>query len=329
MKMKKKITIDDDLIRRSLEGEMTAEESEKLHRILESDPAAADEIESIRKIWDASSRIAEIDAMDQEGDWKTIRSRIKPVRRIYLQVARIAAVFILAALAGYMLYDFSDGRIPGKASWVVVNSKDALREITLPDGSNISLNHASSLSYPEKFKGRERLVRLDGEAYFDVARDEKRPFIIDVAGEAAVEVLGTSFNLRQDPGNKKIFLNVLTGKVAFYPKKEKKEARVLEKNEQAVYDGGQITKSAVFDLNFLSWKTRKLEFDNTPLIEVVGQLGRHYKKEFLIVNHELDSLSLTGIYKDEQLEDVLEEIGLVLDIKFTPENKIILVGEYE
>ncbi len=205
------------------------------------------------------------------------------------------------------------------------------KELILADGSRVWLNSGSSLYYPVKFRKKSRAVRLEGEGFFEVAHNKNKPFLV-IAGdetsgdEAVVEVLGTSFNLRTDPKSKKIFLHVSEGRVAFYPKGGKKKGSILEKEEQADYEKGSITQRTSIDLNFLSWKTRTLEFENTPLSDVVDQLGRHFQKDIRVTGKGLDTLTLTGTYIEQSMQDVLEEISIVLDIEFNDVDGIIRVN---
>ncbi|MFC2112437.1 FecR domain-containing protein [Bacteroidota bacterium] len=354
MKKQPTYNLDEDLLRKYLSGDLSSNETQALEKILESDPSARQHLEQMEKIWKLSGSIVEIQSIDTEGDWKTISRKISttgqkrqldfhanhkqeasreltlnPARTMAFRIARIAAIFIMVSISAYMLYYFTGSGPMSKIRWITVNSTESQQQINMPDGSNISLNIGSSLVYPSRFKNSERLVTLEGEAFFDIAREKNRPFIINIADQAAVEVLGTSFNLRQDPKNKKVFLNVLTGKVAFYSRANKKDAKVLEQYEQAVYENGRVTQTASFDLNFLSWKTRTLEFENTPLSDVAEQLGRHYRTEIRLMDSQLDTLSLTGIYKNQSLDDVIEEIALVLDLEVRNEGGIIQVSSYE
>ena len=358
MKNKPTYNLDDDLLRKYLSGDLSAKQSKGLNQILESDPTVKHYLEQMDKIWKTSGRIGEIEKIELEGDWKAIQQKAETrsmassgnlnlsenlnsagspastktqvsTRTLAFRFVRIAAIFILVSLAAYMLYYYTGNGAMSKMDWITVVSTNAQQEITLSDGSRISLNSGSSLVYPASFKGKKRLVELEGEAFFDIARDAGRPFLINIASEAEAEVLGTSFNLRQDPKNRKVFLNVVTGKVAFYAKGKKKEAEIVEQEEQAVYENGSVRQKANFNLNFLSWKTRTLEFENTPLPEVVEQIGRHYRTEIHIVDDKLDTLALTGIYKNQSIDEVIEEIGLVLDLEFRKEGSTINVSGIE
>jgi len=337
MKKQPSYKIDNEILRKYLAGNLSGEESATLKKLLDTDPATSDYLEQMEKIWDLSSGIGDFGSIDTNGDWNTWRQKLDTKtssgpgtidfhpRSLAYRIVRIAAVFLLVSATAFMLYYFTGQGLLSRNGWVTVYTYDSVEDIPLPDGSSITLNSGSSLAYPSRFKRNARSVKLEGEAFFEIAKDENRPFKINVANEASVEVLGTSFNLRTDPENNKVFLNVLTGKVAFYASGKKKEAKILNEDEHAVCHNGHVRQLVSVDLNFLSWKTRNLVFDNTPLAEVVDQLGRHYRKNFLITDHSLDSLALTAIYSDQKMEDVLEEIGLVLDIGFLEKEGIVHV----
>jgi len=140
---------------------------------------------------------------------------------------RVAALILLVFASAFTLYFYTGNGRFSKLDWITMDASEQQKEIFLPDGSIVSINTGSSLLYPAEFKGLRRIVKLQGEAFFEVARKEEKAFVVIVADEATTEVLGTSFHLREDPGKKRVFLNVLSGKVAFYPKGKKKEAMVL------------------------------------------------------------------------------------------------------
>ena len=188
---------DDDLLRKYLGGDLSTEESAALQKILDSDPSAREYLDRMEKIWKLSASLGEIDGIDLEGDWKVIRKKsgkasrnIREARKIgpktvLFRVARIAAIFILACLAGYSIYYYKGSGLLDQKEWITASSPDSPKEISLPDGSIISLNAGSIIVYPEKFGKKQRLVSFSGEAFFEIARDEDRPFIIDIDEQAA------------------------------------------------------------------------------------------------------------------------------------------------
>jgi transmembrane sensor len=333
--------MDDTLLIKFLRGELSGEDSEAIRISIEADPAKREYLEQMERIWKLSGSIKDFQRIDTTKDWNSIHekfgfsspsaepSRFNKSRSLAFMIVRLAALVLLLFASGFMIYYYTGNGAISRMEWTSFAAPDHTEEITLPDGSIVSLNAGSRLAYPVEFKGRKRTVELNGEAFFEVARNENKAFIIHVTDMATVEVLGTSFNLRTDPGKKKVLLNVLSGKVSFFPKGKRRQAIVLSKDERAEYHNGKIHQQFSLDLNFLSWKTRTLVFENTPLPQVMEQLGRHYHKEIIIRDPRVDALALTGTYKNQELEEVLEEIGLVLDIEIKETEGMILVTTFD
>ncbi len=240
----------------------------------------------MEKIWNHSGSIKEFQCIDAAKDWNSIHekfgfspspaepSRFNKSRSLAFPIVRVAALMLLLFASGFMIYYYTGNGAFSRMEWTSLDAPDQMEEITLPDGSKVTLNAGSSMAYPVEFKGRKRTVKLTGEAFFQVARNENKAFIIHVSDIATVEVLGTSFNLRTDPGKKKVLLNVLTGKVSFFPKGKRAQAIVLSKDERAEYHNGKIHQQVSLDLNFLSWKTHTLAFENTAPAPGSGTAGQ-------------------------------------------------------
>ncbi len=332
--------MDDDLLMKYLTGHLGPEESESLRLSMESDPAIREYLEEGEKIWKSAGSILEFQSIDAAKDWISMRDRfgfrntaaehhpLRITRSMVFRMARVAAVLLLVMATSFLIYYYTGNGPMSRLEWTTMEARDLPGETTLPDGSKVSVNAGSQLVYPVDFKGRKRFVKLRGEAYFEVARNEKKAFHVLVADEASVEVLGTTFHIRQDPDKKRILLNVLSGRVAFFPKGKKKDALVIGPDEHAEFSSGNVRQQVSYDLNFLSWKTRTMTFDHTPLPEVLNQLARHYHKDFDIMHQGIDTLTLTGTYKNQVFEDVLDEISLVLDIIFEESNGRIQVKSF-
>jgi transmembrane sensor len=329
--------MDDEQLIKYLTRELTDADAAAIRRSIEADPAAQQYLEQMEKIWNASGAIKDFQCIDPASDWPALRAKIgfpriaaKPsalrqARHLTLRFVRVAAAILLVFAAGFMIYYYAGNGALSKMEWTARTAPDHTEAFTLPDGSQVFLNVGSRLVYPTRFKGLKRIVRLDGEAFFEVVPDGDRAFMIHASDLASVEVLGTSFNLRTDTGQRKVMLNVLNGKVAFFPKGKRRQAVEVNKDENAEYHNGTITQDVSLDLNFLSWKTQKLVFENTPLPQVMEQLSRYYHKQFIISDPGVDTLALTGTYQNQALEDVLEEISMVLDIAFTETQGMIRV----
>lgn len=333
--------MDDELLIKYLTGNLTPEESETMRLFMEAEPANTEYLEQMEQIWKSSGSIREFQSIDAARDWNLFRDRFgfskqvrehhpsRQVRRMAYPVLRVAAFILLAFASAFLIYYYTGNGRFSKMQWISLEASGHQEEVTLPDGSLVSLNTGSRLIYPADFKGKKRSVKLEGEAFFEVSRNEKKTFMVIVAGEASTEVLGTSFHLREDSAKRRVFLNVLSGKVAFYPKGKKKAALILGKHQHAEYHDGQVQQQVSLDLNFLSWKTRTLIFDNAPLPQVFEQLGNFYHRKFSVMDAELETLSLTGTYKNQTLDEVLEEISLVLDISFEENDGGIQVRAFD
>ena len=201
--------------------------------------------------------------------------------------------------------------------------------ITLPDGSRVYLNSESSISYPEFFSKDKREITLSGEAFFEVTRDETRPFII-YSGAVTTKVLGTSFNIQAFKGSE-IKVTVATGKVQVDVKSDQKNDQVvLTPNQQAVYnrEDGLVTKEVSAD-QFTAWRTNTLYFADASLEDAASILERWYNVKITFENETIKTCRVNGQYKDQTLTGVLKSIQYMykVDYKLTEENNVLLYGK--
>ena len=139
------------------------------------------------------------------------------------------------------------------------------RTVCLPDGSTVTLNHYSSLSYPEKFKSDKREVKLNGEAYFEVNKNKKHPFIVQTE-TIDVQVLGTHFNVDAYQNNPDVKTTLLTGSVAV-SNKSKSVRVILKPNEIAIYNKVEekLTRKVLENVeDEISWRQGEFIFDDLP-----------------------------------------------------------------
>lgn len=203
-------------------------------------------------------------------------------------------------------------------------------KIILTDGTTVWLNAASKIRFPEKFNLPERKVFLEGEAYFDVAPDEKSPFVIQTK-TTTTTVLGTCFNIKSYE-KEPVQVTVASGKVKVNADSNAVGTNelVLVQNEQITFvpESGEFVKKSVDVDSFLSWKEDVILFDNTKLSEVVKTLERWYDKKITIADEQLNDCILIAEYKNEKLYNVLQSIKFSLGIDFEVlEDEIIISGE--
>ncbi len=197
----------------------------------------------------------------------------------------------------------------------------------LPDGSNVMLNINTALNFPEKFKKNVREVSIFGEAFFEVKPDPERPFIIHASG-LDIKVLGTSFNVEAYPGSDFVQVTVNTGRVLVYPSGKNEDlGKTLTAGEVATFShkSGIISKGVNDDLNVLSWKTGVLTFKETRLTEVFNAFEQKYQKEFVVADSSILNQRLTARFENQPLDDALETLSLIFNIKFENKESYILV----
>jgi ferric-dicitrate binding protein FerR (iron transport regulator) len=203
-------------------------------------------------------------------------------------------------------------------------------KIILTDGTVVWLNAASKIRFPEKFDLKERRVFLEGEAFFDVTRDENRPFVIQ-SKSAVTTVLGTTFNVKSYE-KEPIQITVASGKVKVNMENAgslENDELVLIQNEQITFspESGELIKKNVDSNYFLSWKEDIIRFDNSKLSEVAKTLERWYDKKITIENEKLNNCKLVAEYKNEKLYNVLLSLKFSLGIDFKVlDDEIVISG---
>jgi transmembrane sensor len=194
-------------------------------------------------------------------------------------------------------------------------------DFTLPDGTKVWLNGNTSLSYPTYFKGNERIVELNGEAYFDVAPNKSTPFIVKTE-DILIEAVGTEFNcLTFKNAHTHQFL-LTEGKVNILQENNKGKRSIittLTPNKMAVYNKQtrKINVKKVDPLKYIAWKEGKIIFENDKLENILTILERWYNVEFVVHNDVSTDYAFTGSFEGEDLTQILSCIELTTPISFT------------
>lgn len=242
-----------------------------------------------------------------------------PFYKKYLKqsiVAASVAILISIGIVGYKyLASWSDSAIHYAE---VSTSFGETRRITLPDGTVVALNACSQISYPSKFTGDERLVKLSGEAYFQVTKNAKQPFVVNT-DNFNVRVLGTVFNIHAYKGDQMEFVNVESGKVQI----DMPDAMSrLSSNEQITINtlSYNYTKEYIQKQDIAPWRTGDFYFSNTPIKDVTNQLERIYNYSIVFqAEQDLNHL-ISGEHHKGSLEEILESICLATGIKYKIDN---------
>ncbi len=254
----------------------------------------------------------------------------KSILKPFLRIAAVI-VSILIAFAVYKYSNIPNDKKGQLATIQKVTQKGQKSTIILSDGTQIRLNSDSKIIFPEKFGREKREVLLEGEAFFDVSRDEKRPFIIKTK-DLTTTVLGTSFNVKAFP-QEITQVTVATGKVQVTSGKNQSavKSNLLVPGEQINYDpsSGQMHKNEVNIERFLAWKDGILNFEEIKLYEATKILERWYGVTFTFDNDAMRNCKIVkGTYKNENLFNILKSFQYFLefDYKVVNRNQIIIFG---
>lgn len=248
-----------------------------------------------------------------------------PVREMYpmtwKKYLRIAAALLIPVLCISLL--FINYRQRDTEMMLTVEALPGVKKtITLADGSVVKLHSGSSLSYPKSF-GDTREISLKGEAFFEVAKDSLRPFIVHT-GQVSTQALGTSFNINSEGKDSTISIALATGvvKIDKHQNASAQQMAVLHPGQQLVYKKQEQTFNvAAFDQEkVLGWKEGLLYFKNASLEEVVEELERWYGVQIevqgLQAKGKQSDWQYTGKYDSQSLEAVLQGISFVKKVSY-------------
>lgn len=257
------------------------------------------------------------DSLDTEKAWKRFASREGIRHSIPFVRYWVAAASVLVLLVGFgLLYRMERDR----PEWVsVMTVAGEVKEVYLPDSTQVTMAGGSSLKYDRKRYGKERrAVEMKGKAFFQVKRNEARPFSVHTS-LTEVTVLGTSFQVKEKREITEV--DVMTGKVRFSGR-DVSEPVVLTAGMSASYSEEKkgIEIGTERDVNKLSWKTKLLRFQDTPLAEVIEDLNDCYQAEISCEAGSPDS-RLTATFNDLPLDEVLLVIDQTLDVRLVPQKR--------
>ncbi|MCB0534996.1 MAG: FecR domain-containing protein, partial [Saprospiraceae bacterium] len=232
---------------------------------------------------------------------------------------RAAAVFLVAIAA---VYWWQTATAPEP---IRIAAVETIRIDTLNDGSVVTLEQRSALTLHTKFNRRERRLHLEGEAYFEVAPDTTRPFVVEVQ-DLQVQVVGTAFTVDNLTDKNKVIVTVSEGKVKV---SMHGQTLLLGPGDQATYDisNAQLQRT-VQEQGTPVFKNRIFQFDATPLQVVVKQLSESYGVEISLNKAQLENCPLTARYNNLTLDRVLNLVAESFSFKIEKSGKgYLLVGE--
>lgn len=229
---------------------------------------------------------------------------------------RVAAVIIVGVCGYFMTNDYLYNKASLPQTVTVPAGQRA--QITLADGTRVWLNAQSTLTYASNFGRGERNVELDGEAYFEVAKNKDIPFYVHTEMNK-VKVVGTSFNVCAYRGSKEFGTTLVEGIVDIYPANSNQIITRLQKDEVFLNEDGKCKKTTLPSYEYLRWKEGLYCFDDAPFNGILGRLEKYYNVKITVASPELLNYgSFTGKFREQDgIEHILRTISKDHPFEFT------------
>jgi len=248
-------------------------------------------------------------------------------RQVNYPLLKIAAILLLTALLGFLYYSLPETEVPEQINWLTYSTKPGVKSsLILSDGSKITLNAGTSIRYIQNFVGDTREIFLEGEAFFEVAHDTLKPFIVHTQ-DITTKALGTSFNIRAN-SSEKIAISLVNGKVEVKSQEVQEFIDFLTPGEQVnTFAKGNSWEKDAFDQEVvIAWINQTIIFDETPIAEAIKILENWFGVTITLNNFQEQHLTLSGKFKNETLMNILEGLSYTARFKYEIEGKEIQIN---
>lgn len=318
-----------ELLGKKLAGELSSEESSEFGVYIATSESYRDEYESLKSYWihDEAPDQHMADVLEKIKTKAGIIAVALPetnlqkqvnIKTLYRRLQGVAAVLIIGLLflAIYQVaFKKQDSLQNASLKWKrFYTPSRVVSKLSLPDGTQVTLNAASSIRYPEKFTGDTRDVYLTGEAYLDVAHDGQHPFILHTS-KMDIHVLGTAFNVKSYATDSSTEATLFRGSIAVTFPEHPDTRLMLKPSEKIVLNnsGYQRTKSELMDSNPMEtlWIKGQFAFRDESLGSIANGLSRKYGVQVNFSNQRIKDLKFSGSFEKESLDEALSSLQLV------------------
>jgi transmembrane sensor len=316
------------LIARYLARQTSSDENEQLATWVAQSPEHERTFEQLKTVWQASQMpAAPVATAAALGRLKARLAQptpvAPPVRRWRLRLARPAqlaalVLLLMSALGGAYFYTRP---APALAYRVYRTPAGQPQRLRLADGSVVVLAPQSQLRYPAQFASTSREVYLEGEAFFEVSKDPRRPFRVH-SGAWVTQVLGTKFNVSAVPGARQLAVSLVEGRVEVTDKQDK---YLLTPGQQlrAEVATGRIYRQPFDRHQVLAWRSNQLVFKNEKLADVASQLERRYGVKLVFADTATAEVRLWATFDNEPLPRVLAALRQAGGLAYHREGQVI------
>ncbi len=304
-----------------LDGNLSPDERKRFEELLQSSPEFRAKFQEISHLYRLSENYRKQKSIDVSAAWDTLSRKIAflTFREKVWNFTRTAAAILLPL---FLLYQYvllpSVNRNMPEQTITLASMPGVITKAVLPDGSEVWLNSQSELTYPRQFKGKERTVMLEGEAYFNVVSDKKRRFNVVAPHQMIVSAYGTEFNVNTYEDNARHKVTLVNGhvEVAVGDLSEKED---LLPGEQALYtlETKTIITAKADTYVETAWKDGKLVFRREKFENLTEKLTRKFGVTIVLEDEKLRDYEYTATFTDESLEEILELLKMSTPITYT------------
>lgn len=290
-------------------GAASDTEKEAVRRWVEADAAHRQELLAERAFYDAVML----------ADEKQVSPARRPARRfrnLLAQTMKWAAVILLAFVSGYMCWNYKYAS-SGLATNTITVPAGQRVDLSLSDGTKVCLNAGSTFTYPSFFAGDVRRVELDGEAFFEVSANKKRPFVVHT-GICDVEVLGTRFNVDAYGRDASFSAALMEGRIKVKNNANPANVVHLPPRHKVTLSGGRLAVSDIRDYDVYRWKEGLICFKNQSFADLLKQVKKFYGVEFVIENKALSDCAFSGTFRiSDGIENLLRVLQKDVSFRYT------------
>jgi len=312
----------DTIIQKYLQGKTSEEENLQLHQWIQQSPENKKRLFVEKDIWDSYGFHSNEKKYEAAPELEILKNRIEFQHRntsIQLRkIIQIAAILLVAFGLGWSSQFISlrpNNQVTETTMQEIFVPKGQVNQIFLADGTRIWINSETRLTLPSVFATNERVVKLNGEAFFEVAKDKNRPFKVEVKGQQ-IKVFGTSFNVRAYDNSNKIETTLETGSIQL---NVGNQTTMLKPGEQSLFNKTekQLVISKVDASTFSSWKDGRFEFQNEDLVEVFKVVERWYDVDISYDESTFRGMHFSGVIKrNKDANHFLEILNLSVPIRY-------------
>lgn len=297
------------------EGTATYEEDAAIRQWMEQSAENRRIFLKERKLFDAMLLLGDADKIQSEQKKPAGRTRTFP-----LSLLKIAAVVAFIIGIPFVYESIREQNEPVAMQTLAVPAGQRMN-VTLPDGTNVWLNARTTLRYPALFSKTQRKVILEGEAYFDVVKDKKRPFTVET-NTYCIEVLGTRFNVAAYGDNGEFETALMQGSVKLISRKDPEQTVMLTPDHKATLQKGKLEITPVEDYNPYRWKEGLICFKNESFADIMKTFEQYYGITIRVENRQVQKFTYTGKFRQtDGLEYALRVLQREIRFHYTRDNE--------